>query len=333
MNDFGDVVEWLLEDNNPLVRYNTLREILGRQKDDPEVKESLSEMMNSNPVRNILAKQNADGGYTPKYKASISRVRFGYTPKFKASTWQALFLAQAGVPSDDPRIRLLGEYILNHSYREDRNVFGYRGASITAPLMPCFISNMIWTLTKFRFTVRREVKNSFKFLVQYQRFDYGDFELPNEWPYLSRHRCFTGSHSCYCGATKFLRAMAVVPNSYWTNVALDVKRKAIEFVLRKPNRKIEEYRTREEPYSPKLSAPLTAHDDPIEFASTLLRLGVVHPFINETIDFVLSKRNENGRWILEDAPSPMYGRFGTVGKESKWISFRALRMLKLANRL
>jgi hypothetical protein len=55
--------------------------------------------------------------------------------------------------------------------------------------------------------------------------------------------------------------------------------------------------------------------------------------VDAAVEFVLSKRNERGRWVLEGTPGPLNARFGTRGKESKWMTFRALRMLTLTGRL
>jgi hypothetical protein len=63
MEGYGDVVQWLLEENAPHVRYNTLRLILRRLLDDAKVIESRERMMESPPVSKILAKQNIDGGF------------------------------------------------------------------------------------------------------------------------------------------------------------------------------------------------------------------------------------------------------------------------------
>ncbi len=76
-----------------------------------------------------------------------------------------------------------------------------------------------------------------------------------------------------------------------------------------------------------------ARDDAIEIATMLLRLGVIDPAIDETIEYILSKRNERGRWLLEATPSNMYTTWGVPGDESKWVTFRAMRMLTLAGRL
>jgi len=56
--------------------------------------------------------------------------------------------------------------------------------------------------------------------------------------------------------------------------------------------------------------------------------------MSEAIDIVQAKQNENGRWILEqEFPSEgLPTSFGeTVGEESRWITFRALRVLQWAS--
>ncbi|NLO35410.1 MAG: hypothetical protein GX112_03535 [Clostridiaceae bacterium] len=58
--------------------------------------------------------------------------------------------------------------------------------------------------------------------------------------------------------------------------------------------------------------------------------------MNEAIEIVQAKQNMNGRRILErEFPSDgLPIRLGeTVGEESRWITFRALRVLQWASRL
>jgi hypothetical protein len=343
MEGFGDIVQWLLEENAPHVRYNTLRHLQRRPPDDPKVIESRERMMESPPVSKILAKQNPDGGFLQNSfvkSQGIEGARVGYAPKHRATTWQALFLAQAGLTGDDPRIRALGEYILENSFSEELGAFGWMAERKTGPRpwrIPCFIGNMVHALCSFGFGDDPRVRSSFEFLAKHQRFDDGGYKPQKEWPHFGRtDRCW-GSHTCYWGVTKFLRAMTVVPESYWTEEALEAKRKGVEFVLlhrlmwssRRPSRPM--IKGRNDPRT--LRAPLSYQDDVIEITSTLLRLGVEDSAIDETIDYVLNKRNERGRWILEATPNNMYTTWGKPGEENKWVTFRAMRMLALAGRL
>ena len=343
MEVYGDVVRWLLGEDAPHVRYNTLRHVIGRPTDDPEVVESMARMMGSPPVSKILAKQKPDGGFLQESfvkRRGYESARIGYAPKHRATTWQATFLAQAGVSGDDPRIRALGEYILENSFSEELGAFGWRTDRKTGfrlERLPCFIGNMVHALCALGFGGDPRVRSSFEFLARHQRFDDGGYKPQKEWPHFGRQdRCW-GGHTCYWGVTKLLRAMTVVPGSYWTEEAQEAKRKGVEFVLlhrlmwssRNPSRPM--IKGRNDPRA--LKGPLSYHDDVIEIATALLMLGVEDPAIDEAIDYVLRKRNERGRWYLDATPNNMYTTWGASGDESKWVTFRAMRMLELAGRL
>lgn len=103
-NDNNQVIEWLLEKNNPSVRYFTLTHILDNPEPDPDVIQSKEAIMKTGVVPKILAKQHIDGYWeTPK--------RF-YTAKYKGTVWQLIILAELGVDSTDQRIKKAYEFIL-----------------------------------------------------------------------------------------------------------------------------------------------------------------------------------------------------------------------------
>lgn len=72
-----DTLSWLLEPDNPSVRYLALRHLLGHSKNDAEVQAALSAIPSSPLVARIFARQ-APGGYwgdpaspyLPKYKST-----------------------------------------------------------------------------------------------------------------------------------------------------------------------------------------------------------------------------------------------------------------------
>jgi len=76
-------------------------------------------------------------------------------------------------------------------------------------------------------------------------------------------------------------------------------------------------------------APFTSNDA-VEIASSLLLLGVRHEAIDSTIDYIKGKANVNGRWQADKTPSPIDAPFARKGRESKWVTYRVLRLLKLS---
>jgi hypothetical protein len=62
------IVDWLLEENNPSVRYFTLRNLLGRPERSIEVQDAKNAIMTKGVVPKILSAQNAEGYWAEKDK-------------------------------------------------------------------------------------------------------------------------------------------------------------------------------------------------------------------------------------------------------------------------
>jgi hypothetical protein len=69
--------------------------------------------------------------------------------------------------------------------------------------------------------------------------------------------------------------------------------------------------------------------DALEMADILLQLGCRDPRMLETIDLIVSKQDDDGRWLMEETWN---GRFQVniehKGRPSKWVTWLALRVLK-----
>jgi hypothetical protein len=111
----GDPTDWLLEKDNPSVRYFTLTCILERSENDPEVRKAKEEIMETGVVPKILANQKNEGYWeTPKSF---------YTAKYKGTVWQLLILAELGADGTNERINKACEFILENS--QDRESGGF----------------------------------------------------------------------------------------------------------------------------------------------------------------------------------------------------------------
>jgi len=56
-----DIINWLLEKENPSVRYYTLTKLLEKKSQDSEVKEAKEQIMKTGVIPKILSKQNPKG--------------------------------------------------------------------------------------------------------------------------------------------------------------------------------------------------------------------------------------------------------------------------------
>jgi hypothetical protein len=79
----------------------------------------------------------------------------------------------------------------------------------------------------------------------------------------------------------------------------------------------------------KLQFPLMYQTDILESALILLGLGIKDSRMQDAISKIVSKQNDEGKWNLEGT---FNGRFQVniekKGKPSKWITYRALNVLK-----
>ena len=94
----ADPTDWLLEDNNPSVRYFTLKDILGKSETNPEVKKARKAIMTTDIVLRILEKQNDDGSWgVPE--------DFYVRAKYTGTVWTIILLAELGADGNDKRIK------------------------------------------------------------------------------------------------------------------------------------------------------------------------------------------------------------------------------------
>jgi hypothetical protein len=80
----------------------------------------------------------------------------------------------------------------------------------------------------------------------------------------------------------------------------------------------------------KLGFPLSYWSDVLETVSNLVELGYgKDPRLSSGLDWIVGKQDDNGRWKLENSLNgKMWVDIEAKGKPSKWVTLRALRVLK-----
>jgi len=91
------VLSWLLEEEQPGVRYRTLTELLGRAPSDPEVRKAKQRIPTVGWAADLLNERAPWGGWEAEGKL--------YTPKYAATTWKMLALADLGLDWSCPTFR------------------------------------------------------------------------------------------------------------------------------------------------------------------------------------------------------------------------------------
>ena len=322
----GDSLPWLLDNDNPSVRYLAQTKILDRPKSHPEVRKARENIIKTGIVPKILAKQ-APGGYWEKPEDFYIRT------KYRGTVWSFILLAELVASAEDRRIQRTCEFILHWSQDRKSGGFSYRGSKRGggnhSGVLPCLTGNMAWSLIRFGYLDDPRVRRAIDWISTFQRFDDGAAESPKGWPYDKRENCW-GKHTCIPGVVKALKALAEIPPRKRTkNVEIFI-RKASAFLLKHHLYKKSHDPARvAKPKWTKLWFPWMWDTDVLEMLVLLTGLGYKDKRMQEAVALLLSKQGESERWPLEDTYN---GRFQVnierKAKPSKWITLNVLRVLK-----
>ena len=277
-------------------------------------------------VSKILSKQK-DGGYW------INPEKFYVPTKYKGTVWTFIVLAELNADRNDDRIKNSCEFILKNSQDRESGGFSVHGneddGGVHEHVIPCLTGNMIWALIRFGYLKDPRVQQGIEWILQFQRLDDGIERAPKGWPYERYKNCW-GKHTCHMGVVKDLKALAEIPVTVRSSKINNFIQKSVDYILN--------HRIYKRSHEPNITAkeewrefgfPLMWKIDALEILNILTNLGYKEERMNDAINLVISKQNEKGCWILEKT---FNGRMQTnieqKGKESKWITLIALRVLK-----
>ena len=324
----ADPTDWLLEESEPSVRYFTLRDILGRPEDDPQVAQARQAILLRGTAREILNKQR-----DPEYLQAYPRY---YTYKYRGLAWQLIALAELCAEPDE-QIRAQCEYILENAQEKTQGGFSQHtsaknGGGRMSEVIPCLTGNMLWCLLRFGYIDNARVRKGIDWLTTFLRFNDGVEEDPQAEPYAHYEMCW-GKHTCHMGVVKALKALAAVPEERRTPEIEDTIARASEFLLlHHIHKRSHQLEKTSRPGWLKFGFPLMYQTDVLEILDILLSLPVRDSRMEEALQIVLDKQDELGRWKLENGyfSERMLTSFGAVGEPNKWITLRALLVLKRA---
>ncbi len=320
-----ETVAWLLEKENPSVRYFTLTRLLNSSESSLEVLETKQKIMTLGVVPKILKQQN-EAGYWGEPK------RF-YLNKYSGTVWQLMILAELGADPANQQVRNAGEFILENSQDIESYGFAIHKSGKSAggrhsEVIPCLTGNMVWSLIKLGFIDDIRVEKGIEWICQYQRSDDGITEAPARWPYERYDVCW-GKHTCHMGVIKSLKALSAIPEEKRNRVIENKIEELAEYILvHHIYKKSHQLEKTSKPGWLKLGFPLMYQTDILEILGILVDLGYKDPRMNEAVEIVKSKQNQEHRWKLENTfNGKMIEDIETKGQNSKWITQKALNIL------
>lgn len=334
------LLQWLLERENPSVRYFTLRDMLGREERDPEVQATEVSIPESKIIRKIFAAQESKGYWEEPWNP--------YHPKYKSSYWTIMTLGQLGIDRRDAHIKKACEYIFQFqldegsfsSYTYKRALQEYesyraRGKKLSPKKKwvsqlifehqySCLTGNMAAALMRLGYHNDSRVKKALVWLMKVQNDDGG-------WlcPYWPAH--IKDKHGCFYGTICPLEAFSEVPRKNLTSGMEKTIKKGAAFLLMHHLFRADHhnYQVINKSWL-QLGFPWFYGYNILRGLDVLTKLGYAgDKRLGDAVAVLMQKRRHDGKWILEAAPTGrMHVNLEAKGKPSKWITLIALRVLK-----
>jgi hypothetical protein len=287
---------WLLEDDNPSVRYWALVDILDRPKNAQDVQKTLSEIAELPLVKELFDLQHQDGHWgEDESKAYTARGTVGVL----------MHLYALGVPPDD-RTAAGCDSLLRNAQNENGGISMVK--TRRSGVAPCTTGEMLPMLVHFKMGDDPRVLSAFAFLIEdmstEDALDCGRYD----------HR------DCLWGAIAALKGLAVLPEAMRSSSSTLVVNQLCEELLRADydfNGEHKRWLTVKVPQG-------------WDLLSAIGMIGA-HGFGADTrlqplLDLALGLQDEQGRWkcgsVTQNWPLDKRNR------PSKWVTLYALRALK-----
>ena len=320
----GNPLPWLLESDpaNPSIRYFALRDLLDRPEDDAETRSARAAIMTTGPVPVILAAQNPAGFW--------EKSGSGYSPKYRATTWQVFFLGELGADPAEERVQSACDYVLSHSIAAN-HAFSAYNPPVPSGAVHCLNGNLLYALQRLGFGADPRVQAALAWLA---RAATGEAPMTylKSGPTGPGFACSVNmAQPCGWGATKAMRALLAIPPDLRTQAIQSALETGAAFLL-SHDPAVADY-----PYTERVSStwfkfgfPLSYWSDVLETVDVLADMGHGRdPRLDSALGLILSKQDAQGRWKIDNSVNgKMWVDIEVKGKPSKWITLRALRVLK-----
>jgi hypothetical protein len=319
----ADPLPWLLEpdEENPGVRYFALRDFFDRPEDDSELIAAQAAVMRTGPVPAILEAQHPEG-----YWAKPKPV---YASKYRGTVHQVLLLAQLGADGQDERIRRGVEYFITHGQAKS-NAFAYGGTPSTT--IHCMWGNAVRALIDLGYWGDERLTRGVEALACSIIGD-GYEEWYRKSGVMAPDFVCSANYGLPCawGAVRVLWALNAVPVAERTPVVKAATKASVDFLLRYDIARAD-YPHQERINSSwfKFGYTFSYITDVLHNVEVLAEAGFGRdPRLAEAIELVLSKQDEQCRWKLEqNYRGKLWFEPEEKGQPSKWVTLRALRVLK-----
>ncbi len=330
----GDSLSWLLEKDSPTVRYLALRDLVDDGTVSTEQYKARKEAYADGPIPKILGKMSKDGYWV--------RPGSGYNPKYRSAVWSLLMLAQLGADADaDKRISRACAYILDHALAPGGQI-STSTSGAPSGTVDCLQGNVCWSLLQLGYDDPR-LDQAFDWMARSQT---GEGVAPSKNKKAPVHyfayKCgpdfacgANGGHPCAWGAVKVMMAFGRLPKERRTPLIERAIARGVDFVF-SVDPASANYPTRTGAKTSrdwwKFGFPLFYVTDLLQIVEAMVALGYGRDRrLANALQVIRDKQDADGRWSLDyNYTGKTWVTFGQKHKPNKWVTLRALRVLKAA---
>jgi hypothetical protein len=328
----GNSLSWLLEPDSPGVRHLALRDLMDLPEDHPDLLDARKKAHADGPIRTILNAMEPEGYW--------SNPGPGYNPKYRSSVWSIILLAQLGASiNDDERIARACAYLLDHSLTS--------GGQFTATGAPsgtidCLQGNLCWALLEMGCDDSR-LDTAYEWMASSVT---GEGIAPVEDRQASR-RYYAGKCGpnfacgannklpCAWGAVKVMMAFNKLPAERRTPLIAKAIEQGLDFLLSVDPAAAgypSGYSGKPSQSWWKFGFPVFYVTDILQNVEVLVSYGYGNdPRLAPALALINEKQDDQGRWSMEyDLTGKTWVDFGPKKQPNKWVTLRALRVLKAA---
>jgi len=325
----GDPLPWLLDVADPAVRHLALRDLLGRDEDDPDVRTARDAATRSDPIAAILAAQDPAGWW--------EKPGPGYGPKYRGTVWSLIFLDQLGADPDEPRVRAACSYVLAHSQARTGG-FACSGVASEKPPPPglvlhCLTGNLLRALLGFGWLHDERVEQAIAWQAAAITGE-GDPHWNAATPGPGFRCGANDGLPCGWGAAKALLALARIPSDRRSPAVDRAIEASVDFLLSR-DPAIADYpmgygNTKPSGSWFRLGFPSGYVTDVLQVLEALAEAGAGRdPRLAHAVGWLLAQQDHEGRWANRYAyAGKMVVDIDVPGAPSRWVTLRACRVLR-----
>jgi hypothetical protein len=303
-----ELIQWLLQDDEPSLKLRTLTELLDADGDIPEVIQAKSAIPGSTPVQDVLSKMHPDGYWlqrNPRTKVNIGDdVLYG---SFGTTHFCLAYLSELGLERSHPEVRKAAERYLNLQKPDGDWLNHYS----------CLLGYNIRTFTLLGYRDDVRLKRSIELMLHTVREDGGYLCDWHEGKYKTRQ-----VKSCIRGSVKCLMALAELPE-YWHHPRCT---QLVDYFLHRGG----VYRSNQPGVlvnkdMERFSFPIIWRANLWEVLYALSKMGYGNDDrLQPAWNALDSRADHAGRYHLDWTPTECPWKVGRRGEVNKWITFYVL---------